>query len=141
MGSLDKCRITSTTSTTMPRLCCSTKRMSATTRRVCGGNKAALQTNVIRPNKCVKNRISMEVKIMITCLWLKAQELNSTGLQLHLCPHEKSLTSCHPCHFLAGLIHIFSLPVHHNTKHHLDNTRRHCTPSTSSRTCTVDKQR
>ena len=27
-----------------------------------------------------------------------------------------------PCHFPAGLFHIFSLPVHHNTKHHLDGT-------------------
>ena len=43
-------------------------------------------------------------------------------LQRHLCAHEKSLSSGQPCHFLAGLCHTFSLPVHHNTKHHLDST-------------------
>ena len=43
-------------------------------------------------------------------------------LQRHLCAHEKSLSSGQPCHLRAGLCLIFSLPVHHNTKHHLDST-------------------
>ena len=43
-------------------------------------------------------------------------------LQRHLCAHEKSLSSGQPCHLFAGLCLTFSLPVHHNTKHHLDST-------------------
>ena len=43
-------------------------------------------------------------------------------LQRHLCAHEKSLSSGQPCHLLAGLCLTFSLPIHHNTKHHLDST-------------------
>ena len=31
-------------------------------------------------------------------------------------------SSGQPCHLLVGLFNIFSLPVHHNTKHHLDST-------------------
>ena len=50
------------------------------------------------------------------CLWLKHD------LQRHLCGHEKSLSSGQPCHLLADLCLTFSLPVHHNTKHHLDST-------------------
>ena len=34
----------------------------------------------------------------------------------------KKTSSGQPCHLLAGLFHIFSLPVYHNTKHHLDST-------------------
>ena len=53
---------------------------------------------------------------------LVAQELNGSGLQRHHRAHEKSLSSGQPCHLLAGLYLTFSLPVHHNTKHHLDST-------------------
>ena len=53
---------------------------------------------------------------------LVAQELNGPGLQRHQSAHEMSLSSGQPCHLLAGLHRIFSLPVHRNTKHHLDST-------------------
>ena len=53
---------------------------------------------------------------------LVAQELNGSGLQHHPCAHQKSLSSGQPCHLLVGLYATFSLPVHHNTKHHLDST-------------------
>ena len=53
---------------------------------------------------------------------LVAPELNGSGLQRHHCAHEKSLSSGQPCHLLAGLHLIFSLPVHQNMKHHLDST-------------------
>ena len=43
-------------------------------------------------------------------------------LQRHLCAHGKSLTSGQPCHLFVGLCLAFSLPVHHNTKQHLDST-------------------
>ena len=43
-------------------------------------------------------------------------------LQRHHFAHENSQSSGPPCHLFAGLFHIFSLPVHHNTKHHLDST-------------------
>ena len=43
-------------------------------------------------------------------------------MQRHLRAHEKSLSSGQPCHPLAGLYLTFSLPIHHNTKHHLDST-------------------
>ena len=53
---------------------------------------------------------------------LVAQELYGSGLQPHLCVHENCESSGQPCHLLTGLFCIFSLPVHHNTKHHLDST-------------------
>ena len=53
----------------------------------------------------------------VVCKGSRSQEL-----QRHLCAHDKSLSSGLPCHFLAGLCLTFSLPVHHNTKHHLDST-------------------
>ena len=49
-------------------------------------------------------------------LWLEHE------LQRHLCAYEKSLSSGQPCHLLAGHCLSFSLPVHNNTKHHLDST-------------------
>ena len=63
---------------------------------------------------------------------------SSTNCSVHLCAHETSLSSGQPCDLLACLCLIFSLPVHHNTKHHLDSTTfSKTTPSTSSRTYTV----
>ena len=55
------------------------------------------------------------------CLWLKAQELNSSGLQRHHCAHENSPVIW-SANLLAGLFHVSSLPAHQNTKHNLDNT-------------------
>ena len=48
---------------------------------------------------------------------LVAQEL-----QRYHCAWKTVQSSGPPCHLPAGLFHIFSLPVHHNTKHHLDST-------------------
>ena len=53
---------------------------------------------------------------------LVAQELSGSGLQRHHCAHEKSVLSGQPCHLRAGLYLTFSLPVYHDTKHHLDST-------------------
>ena len=214
LGYLDKCWRTSTTSTTTPRLCRSKKRMSVTTRRVYGANKAALQTNSCKQTNASKsdsairrkwrlwsrrwsenkmemvqraagkpaayfvfvvlimaklefvvvaffkawrravseknfqhavsdcrnvvptirrrvytehtpvafimnNTVFSQARTWNACLWLK---LDGSGLQRHHCAHEKSLSFRQPCHLLAGLYLTFSLPVHHNTKHHLDST-------------------
>ena len=56
------------------------------------------------------------------CLWLKgsslaAQDRSAIIVRMKIVP-----SSGPPCHLFAGLFHIFSLPVHHNTKHHLDST-------------------
>ena len=59
---------------------------------------------------------SLPTSTNMKCVRLKHE------LQRHLCTHEKSLSSGQPCHLLAGLCLNFSLPIHHNTKHHLDST-------------------
>ena len=50
---------------------------------------------------------------------LVAQDVMSCSI---FCARENSLSSRQPCHLLAGLYLTFSLPVYHNTKHHLDST-------------------
>ena len=53
-------------------------------------------------------------------LWLKsltAQDCSVIIGRMKIVP-----SSGPPCRLLAGLFHIFSLPVHHNTKHNLDST-------------------
>ena len=53
-------------------------------------------------------------------LWLKsltAQDCSVIIGRMRIVP-----SSGPPCRLLAGLFHIFSLPVHHNTKHNLDST-------------------
>ena len=43
-------------------------------------------------------------------------------IERHHCAMKMVPSSGPPCHLFAGLFHIFSLPVHHNTKHNLDST-------------------
>ena len=53
-------------------------------------------------------------------LWLKslkAQDCSVIIGRMKIVP-----SSGPPCRLLASLFHIFSLPVHHNTKHNLDST-------------------
>ena len=73
LGSLDKCWRTSTTSTTTPRLCRSKKRMPATTRRVYGRNKAALQTNSSEQTNASKDESAIRRKRR---LWLRCWSEN-----------------------------------------------------------------
>ena len=74
---------------------------------------------------------------------LVAQELNGSGLQRHHCAHENCQSSGQPCHLLAGLFHTHfqSTRTRSTTWTARPSPRRHCTPSISSRSCTVDKQR
>ena len=73
------------------------------------------------PVACIMNNtVFSQARTCNACSWLKS--LTAQELQRHHCAHENSQSSGPPCHFLAGLFHIFSLPVHHNTKHHLDST-------------------
>ena len=51
----------------------------------------------------------------------KGREGLSRIVSSFLCS-EKNPSSGQPCHLLAGLCFTFSLPVHRNTKHHLDST-------------------
>ena len=56
------------------------------------------------------------------CLWLKAVKAQVTRIAVSSLCASKNPSSGQPCHLLAGLCLTFSLPVHHNTKHHLDST-------------------
>ena len=67
--------------------------------------------------------------------------LISTELRRHLCAHEESLSSGQACHLLAGLCLFQSTTTRSTTWTARPSPRRYCTPSTSSRACTVDKQR
>ena len=52
-------------------------------------------------------------------LWLKSLTAQDCSV---IIGHMKIVPSSGPpCHLLAGLSHIFSLPVYHNTKHNLDS--------------------
>ena len=74
------------------------------------------------PVACIMNKIVFSQAQITYVLVVKAHELNGSGLQRHHCAHENSQSSGPPCHLFARFFHIFSLPVHHNTKHKLDST-------------------
>ena len=54
------------------------------------------------------------------CLWLKS--LTAQDCSIIIVRMKIVQSSGPPSHLPAGLYHIFSLPVHHNTKHNLDST-------------------
>ena len=54
------------------------------------------------------------------CLWLKS--LTAQDCSIIMVCMKIVQSSGPPCHLPAGLFRIFSLPVHHNTRHNLDST-------------------
>ena len=73
------------------------------------------------PTACMTyNTVCSQARTDTECV-LVAQELNGSVALYHLCASKKNPSSGQPCHPLAGLFHISSLPVYHSTQHYLDS--------------------
>ena len=93
------------------------------------------------PVACIMNNFSLLTSTDHTCAsGSRFKSLTAQDCSVIIVRMKIGQSSGQPCHLLAGLFHTFSLPVHHNTKHHQDSTTFSMT-STSSRTYTVYKHR
>ena len=88
------------------------------------------------PVACIMNNFSLLTSTDHTCACgSRFKSLTAQDCSVIIARMKIGQSSGQSCHLLAPLFHTFSLPVHHNTKHHLDKTFSMTT--TSSRTYTV----
>ena len=93
-------------------------RIAGTRYRQFDGNVHRIHTHSVHDVHTVCSQARTDIN---ACLSLKSWTAQDVWVVSSLCAW-KNPSPGQPCHPLAGLFHIFSLLVYHNTKHNLDST-------------------